>query len=70
MVVILSLVVWLLVIGYFALVATVLIHWNSHCGFGQGLFEGFRSFEGFRVFEGVLFVFIPVLVTGFLGIFN
>lgn len=64
MVVVLSLVVWLLVIGYFALVATVLIHWNSHCGFGQGLFEGFR------VFGGVWFVFIPVLVTGFLGIFN
>lgn len=64
MVVILSLVVWLLVIGYFALVAMVLIHWNSHWRFGQGLFEGFR------VFEGVLFVFIPVLVTGFLGIFN
>lgn len=64
MVVILSLVVWLLGIGYFALVAMVLIHWNSPCRFGQGLFGGFRSF-------GVVwFVFIPVLVTGFLGIFS
>jgi len=72
MVVVMSPVVWLLVIGYLTLVATVWIHWDSYCRFGQGLFEGFKSFEIVLVLGDLLggFVFILVLFTGFLGIFN
>lgn len=72
MVVIMSPVVWLLVIGYFTLVAMVWIHWDSYCRFGQGLFEDFRSFEIVLFVVDFLggVVFVLVLVTGFLGIFR
>lgn len=72
MVVVMSPVILLMVISYLSLAAMVWIHWDSYCRFGRGIFEDFRSFELVLVLGDLVggFLFILVLVTGFLGILS